>query len=34
MIKDGKLITPTTANCLEGLTRNSTMEIARSLDIK
>ena len=22
MIKDGKLITPTTANCLEGLTRN------------
>ena len=34
MIKDGKLITPTTANCLEGLTRNSTMEIARSLDIE
>ena len=33
MIKDGKLITPTTANCLEGLTRNSTMEIARSLDL-
>ena len=34
MIKDGKLITPTTANCLEGLTRNSTMEIAQSLDIE
>ena len=34
MIKDRKLITPTTANCLEGLTRNSTMEIARSLDIE
>ena len=34
MIKNGKLITPTTANCLEGLTRNSTMEIARSLDIE
>ena len=34
IIKDGKLITPTTANCLEGLTRNSTMEIARSLDIE
>ena len=34
MIKDGKLITPTTANCLEGLTRNSTMEIARSLGIE
>ena len=34
MIKDRKLITPTTANCLEGLTRNLTMEIARSLNIE
>ena len=33
MIKSGKLITPTTANCLAGLTRDSTIEIARSLNI-
>jgi branched-chain amino acid aminotransferase len=34
MVKSGKLITPTTANCLAGLTRDSTMEIARSLGIE
>ena len=34
IIRDGKLITPTTANCLEGLTRATTIEIAKSLDIE
>ena len=34
MVRDGKLITPTTANCLEGLTRATTIEVAKSLDIE
>ena len=34
MVRDGKLITPTTANCLEGLTRNTTIEVAKSLNIE
>ena len=34
IVRDGKLITPTTANCLEGLTRATTIEIAKSLDIE
>ena len=34
IVRDGKLITPTTANCLEGLTRNTTMEIAKSFNIE
>ena len=34
IVRDGKLITPTTANCLEGLTRNTTIEVAKSLNIE
>ena len=34
IVRDGKLITPTTANCLEGLTRATTIEVAKSLNIE
>jgi branched-chain amino acid aminotransferase len=34
LIKDNVLITPSTQNCLNGLTRKSIIEIAKDLDIK
>ncbi len=34
MVRNGKLITPTLTSCLEGITRESIMQIAKDLDIE